>query len=366
MLFRVLFATDAWCSATRGGDMDLATVQAAIALLERGESFAWVTILGTLGSSPRHAGAAMVVPAQGPTHGTIGGGPLEATATDHARASLGTVKWRLVHFDSAELGMLCGGKEAVLIDCVEPDRPGVQELFAGLRDLLRVGRKGWLVTVLPADRRGDARVRRCLVDSGGGLRGDPAFDPEDLRVLAKKGGSFDYLKSADPERTYVEPVAARGSAYVFGAGHCGQKLVPVLSMLGFATVVVDDRPEFANADRFPTADRIVVAGSYAGVMETLPIDEQSYVVIMTRSHAFDRDVLAEALRTPAIYVGMIGSTTKIAQTFKALEERGFSSSDLARVHSPIGLPIGGETPEEIAVGIAAELVQVRTAQSQRP
>jgi xanthine dehydrogenase accessory factor len=129
-------------------------------------------------------------------------------------------------------------------------------------------------------------------------------------------------------------------------------------------VVVDDRPDFADARRFPDADRVVVADSFEGVVETLSVDEDSYLVIVTRGHAHDKSVLAQALRTKAGYVGMIGSKKKVADTHRALNEEGFSSTDLARVHAPIGLAIGAETPEEIAVSIAAEMIQARAAKEE--
>ncbi len=133
----------------------------------------------------------------------------------------------------------------------------------------------------------------------------------------------------------------------------------MLSLVDFFTVVVDDRADFANRERFPSADRIVVPDSFAGAFGDLSVDEDSYIVIMTRGHLHDRTVLEQALRTRAGYVGMIGSKKKVAETFRALQEEGFSPDDLARVHAPIGLSIGAETPEEIAMSIAAQLIQVR-------
>jgi xanthine dehydrogenase accessory factor len=136
-----------------------------------------------------------------------------------------------------------------------------------------------------------------------------------------------------------------------------------LSALGFFTVVIDDRPEFASQERFPTADRLVVPSSFDDVVPSLEIDEESYVVIVTRGHAHDTNVLRQVLRTPAVYIGMIGSKTKVAGAFQTLREEGFTSADLERVHAPIGLSIGAETPEEIAISIAAQLIQVRAGKN---
>jgi len=341
--------------------MNADTAKTGLALLEQGEAFAWVTILDTRGSTPRHAGAAMLVRADGSIAGTIGGGPLEAAVIERAKAVIKSGGSFLEQFDSGLLGMACGGEGRVLIERVDPDRSAAHELFRGLVGLLESGRKGWLVTIIPESSGAGAVVRRCLVDADGSLAGDLVCDPGTLRELARRGGTYDRVAAGDPTRTYVELIGAQGSAYIFGAGHCGEKLAPILSMTGFFTVIIDDRSDFANRERFPTADRIVVPESFDGVVQSLPIDHDGYLVIVTRGHSHDTDVLAQALRTDARYIGMIGSRKKVAEALRTLGERGFSPDDLARVHAPIGLPIGAETPEEIAVSIAAQLIQVRAA-----
>lgn len=340
--------------------MNAETTRAALLFMEQGEDFAWVTILDTRGSLPRHSGAAMVVRRDGGITGSIGGGAFEGSVIAIARDVIEQGGHRVVHYDAATLGMTCGGQGEVLIEQVAAGCPQRCELLRALLDLLQNGSKGWLVTALPEKGGGEEGVRRCLVGPDGSLSGDALCSPEALRLLAKRGGTYDRLLAELPARAYVQPVGARGKVYVFGAGHCGARLVPVLSMLGFFTVVIDDRVDFANAERFPTADRIVVPESFEGVVETLSIDQDSYLVIVTRGHSHDTDVLDQALRTEARYLGMIGSKSKVAEAFRVLGERGYSQDDLARVHAPIGLSIGAETPEEIAVSIAAQLVQVRT------
>jgi xanthine dehydrogenase accessory factor len=202
-------------------------------------------------------------------------------------------------------------------------------------------------------------AKRCLVGADGTVTGDAPLAVDDLQALAKMGGALDGHTAGDRPGIYVQPLGVPGTAYVFGAGHCGKSLIPLLSMVGFRTVIVDDRADFANAERFPDADSVVVSESFDDSLASLPIDDQSYLVIMTRGHTFDRSVLAQALATPALYVGMIGSRKKVAETFQTLREQGFTDDDLARVHSPIGMAIGAETPEEIAVSIAAEIIRVR-------
>jgi len=165
------------------------------------------------------------------------------------------------------------------------------------------------------------------------------------------------------ERFFVEPLCSEGSAYIFGAGHIGQKLAQLTKFVGFHTVVLDDREEFANRELLGSADRIVVLRSFDEAMKDLNIDEESYLVIVTRGHVHDKTVLGQALRTRARYIGMIGSRTKRDATYEVLTKEGFAAGDFARVHAPIGLNIGAETPEEIAISIVAELIQARAGKS---
>jgi xanthine dehydrogenase accessory factor len=127
---------------------------------------------------------------------------------------------------------------------------------------------------------------------------------------------------------------------------------------GFRVVVIDDRAEFAGAARFPSAAEVIQASFY-GVMERIPVDASSFLVIVTRGHLHDKAVLAQALRTDARYIGMIGSRRKRDIIYAALLEEGYIRADLDRVHSPIGLDIGAETPAEIAVSVVAELIRER-------
>ena len=340
--------------------MNVETVRAALSLVERGETFMWATIIASRGSAPRHAGTCMLIERDGSTAGTIGGGPLEAAVLERAVHALVREKSLLMDFDSARLGMLCGGEGLVLIEFVEPARPGVQDLYACLSDLLSKGEGGWVVRAVVRDDDGECRVGTCLVRADGSAAGDPVAPLDQLRELARRGGEDDQVRAAArPAEVFVQQVGARGKAIVFGAGHCGESVVPVLSGLGFFTTIVDDRAGFANAERFPRADRIVVPASFDEVTKYLPVDTDTYLVIVTRGHEHDKSVLRQALKTPARYIGMMGSAKKVAQIFEALRDEGFTPDDLARVHAPIGLPIGAETPEEIAISIAAEMVQCR-------
>ncbi|MGQ9369440.1 XdhC family protein [Azospirillum sp. ST 5-10] len=165
---------------------------------------------------------------------------------------------------------------------------------------------------------------------------------------------------------FVEAIRPAAVAYIFGAGHIGVVTARLARMIGLEVEVIDDRPEFANRDRCPDA-REVHAGELAAITGGLRPDARSLIVIATRSHAFDADVLAWALGTPAGYIGMIGSKRKILTVFNKLRAEGVAAERFARVHAPLGLPIGADTPEEIAVAIAAEMIaHLRDAEAVRP
>ena len=357
--------------------MDVEITRAALALFEAEQRFALVSTLETSGSSPRHSGAAMIVRADGSIAGTVGGGALEGRAIRVALETLDARASRIMDFelnnaDSAGLGMICGGRGRLLVECTDPAADAKPDLYAALDALLSRGGHGWLVTgvTYAAGEAADAApetlaaaenvvVKRCLVDTAGNVSGDPPLPVDELQGLPNMGGALGDHTAGGRQGVYVQPVGVPGTVYVFGAGHCGKSLIPLLGLVGFRTVIVDDRAEFANAERFPDVDEVVVPESLHSAMASLPVDEQSYVVIMTRGHLFDRSVLAQALRTPARYVGMIGSKKKIAETYQALRAEGFADEDIARVKAPIGVDIGAETPEEIAVAIAAEIIRLR-------
>jgi xanthine dehydrogenase accessory factor len=157
---------------------------------------------------------------------------------------------------------------------------------------------------------------------------------------------------------FIEPILTSPSLYLFGGGHVSFPLAKMGKLLGFKIGVIDDRAEFANADRFPEAD-ILLAGDFTKAFSELKIDKSSYIVIVTRGHQYDEMVLEWAVGTPAKYIGMIGSKTKVETIFSHLLTKGISREQLDRVHAPIGLEIDAQTPEEIAVSILAEIVKIR-------
>lgn len=157
---------------------------------------------------------------------------------------------------------------------------------------------------------------------------------------------------------FLEPVVDQPHLTVFGAGHIAEPLVKICSLLDFTITVVDDREEFLNYDRFPTADQLLLL-PYNDYFARAEIKENDYLVIVTRGHQHDYQVLKNVINSEAAYMGMIGSSRKIKTVYNQLRDDGIDEEKLANVHAPIGLAIGSETPAEIALAIAAEIIAVR-------
>ena len=157
---------------------------------------------------------------------------------------------------------------------------------------------------------------------------------------------------------FIEPILPIPQLYIFGAGHVAYNLYQTAHLAGFAVTVIDDRESYANRERFSQAAD-VIADDFDQATARLTISESAYLVIVTRGHRDDMRVLRWAVRTPARYIGMIGSRRKVLTIYKELANEGFSSEEFERVHAPVGLEIGAVTPEEIAVAITAELIALR-------
>ena len=238
---------------------------------------ALVTVIATKGSTPRDAGAKMIVCGDGNVYGTVGGSAVEAMVIDEARECLLSNQTKKVWHDlddqeKSDTGMICGGK---------------MEFF-------------------------------------------------------------------------IEPVNIGTHLYIFGGGHVALPLARTASMIGFSYTIVEDRPEFATAERFPEAKEIILATSDE-IDQKMSFAESDYVAIVTRSHELDYRALKKVLNHSVKYIGLIASKVKKKQVFEQLKKDGFSEEKINQIHSPIGLDIAAQTPEEIAISIAAELIKVKNA-----
>jgi xanthine dehydrogenase accessory factor len=273
---------------------------------------------------------------------------------------------RLTGRQVASADMICGGRLDVLVQAFTPEDTRAREVLEAVLRLVEKGGRGILATgPLPAPGQ-EVAVDLMLYQPGAEPVGRPpggeatlALVQDDAqRVLA---ANMSKLIHIGPDRlpVFIEPLFSRPTAVIFGGGHISVNLAPLLSMADFQVVVIDDRAEFANETRFPQADRVVVS-DYQSCFDHLVFTPETYVVIVTRGHLHDKIVLEQALRQPTRYIGMIGSRRKRNMMYEALVADGTDPELLKTIHSPIGLDIGAETPEEIAISIAAELIHVRS------
>ncbi len=351
----------------------IAVWKEALNLINEGRDFCIATIVALQGSSPRHVGAKFLVRNDGSSVGTIGGGIFEAEVTAAATEALRLQSSILLNFaftgeDAASDRAICGGSTHVLIEYLDSQNQLRKSIYENLIRLFSEGRTGFMATQVPHQvglMHSDS-MWSLFCDETGFLLGE--FSGQSVILDEIRAGKF----SQEPGilhidhlgcHAFVEHFHPRGTVFIFGAGHVGVCVAHLASFAGFKVVVVDDRKDFANCDKVPDADEILVVDSFDRPMSELNVGSDSYLVIVTRGHSHDKVVLQQALNTPAQYVGMIGSKRKIKLIFDALMSEGVSEDRLAKVHSPIGLPIGGETPEEIAVSIVAQLVQVRNSVS---
>ncbi len=285
-----------------------------------GRPVALCAIVAARGSTPQPAGTIVCVDHAAHLTGTLGGGCVEADVRRKAHQCLSDGVGRIVTFAldhdfGYDDGMLCGGQMDVAL-----------AVYSRTED-----------TVAVVD---------ALQQLNQGL---PAEIP--LRIAGDTGNV-----------EYCIRIAATPKLVIVGGGHIGRILAQMSVPLGFRVTVLDDRPLFANPDRFPPPIT-PVAGDIAGVLKGWPIDGNTYIVIVTRGHKHDETALRTVLGSPARYIGMIGSRRKIRVIFDDLKHEGAPDAQIARVHAPIGIEIGAVTAEEIALSIAAELVSIRRAEA---
>jgi xanthine dehydrogenase accessory factor len=339
--------------------------QTACELLAKGEAFVLATIISHSGSTPRTSGSKMIVTADGRGIGTIGGGLLEAGAMSRAAELIRFGQSAMMSFDLSHdtinsADMICGGKADVLLDFVSPAAMN-RTVFEQWRQMLGERQKGSMLTVFIESENKVGDAVHCLVTDAGGIVGDiPLPDIEREKVLAMAADlSAVQTLAFDGAFVVVEPAQRVFTAYLFGAGHVSRSTAAMAAMVEFRVSVADDREAYANRERFRDASEIRVLESFDDAFSGLSVGKDDFIVILTRGHLHDKTVLAQALRTGAGYIGMIGSRRKRDAIYGALFKEGFSQGDIDRVHSPIGLAIGAETPQEIAVSILAEMIQVR-------
>jgi xanthine dehydrogenase accessory factor len=343
--------------------------------IERKEKAALATIISRTGSAPRAVGAKYLIRGDGSSSGSIGGGCVEAEVWQKAQEVMEKGKSRILQFkltaeQLAEGGLICGGNIDIFI---EPLRETFLEIYREIRRIKQTKGAALLATLVSLDGGHPAEENsKTLIKPSGEKVGSLLNDKELDRKIhlesetlwkEKRTGLFVFQSpgkdsSWSKAEVLLEPVFSESAVYLFGAGHVSQQIAPLAKSVQFKVVVIDDREMFANRERFPEVDEIIVS-EFETCFERLPIDDSSYIVIVTRGHLYDGFVLEQAVKTEARYVGMIGSKKKIRILYQELMQKGVPKKTLDRVYAPIGVDIHSETPEEIAVSIVAQLIQVR-------
>ena len=352
-------------------------IYARMAELEReGRRFAVATVVRTTGSTPQVVGAKLLVDDLGRLVGTLGGGCVEGDAFVEAKRVIETSEPSLREYELTEelawdTGLVCGGTMWISIE------PGERVLrFAGrdlLGDVLAASAGGnpvALATLMRKHGRDLVAAGKLFVETGakgGGTLGDAVLDrrARDAALEALQSGTARTVVLDDETELLVEPVLAKPRLVIVGGGHVGLAIAKLATQLDYEVAVVDDRPEFANRERFAGVNEVVNM-DMAKALETMPIGWNTFIVIATRGHKLDATSLRAAVKTQARYVGLLGSKRKTILIAQMLRSEGVSEERIRAVHAPIGLDLGGRTPAEIALSVMSELSLERYGGTGRP
>jgi len=352
---------------------------------DSGETFGLATVVQTFSSAPREPGAALAVSSGGEVVGSVSGGCVEGAVYElsgEVRASGLPVLQRYGVSDETafSVGLTCGG----IIDIfVEPVGRQSYPEFGEIAAAVRTGEPVAVATVIdgpgtigarrviwPAEHEGDAAAALATGTLGAGDRLDQAVD-DDARGMLAQGLTGVRRYGPDGERrrdelgVFVQSFAPPPRMLVFGAIDFAAAVARIGKFLGYRVTVCDARPVFATASRFPDADEVVTDWPHRYLSRTTT-DERTVICVLTHDPKFDVPVLEVALRAPAAYIGAMGSRRTHEDRLERLREAGMSAGELARLRSPVGLDLGARTPEETAVAIAAELIQLRWGGSGQP
>ena len=250
---------------------------------------------------------------------------------------------------------LCGGAIEFLIESFDKKN---LPLFKELSAIIENAGSGALISIISPKKSPEKIFLKNVGQIGAAT--DTNLTPEAIASIRKLVAKEQSAKIAleNGVEIFIETICEQPMVFIFGAGHLSYYISRYAKSLNFRVTVCDDRVEFANKERFPDANNIIVE-NFESVFDKIDIDKSSYIVIVTKGHKCDEVVLEKAVKTDAKYIGMIGSKRMILTIFKHLTERGISEQTLKKVHSPIGISIGAVTPEEIALSIVAELVKNR-------
>lgn len=343
-------------------------------LLDQGRVCVYCAVVETRGSTPQKAGAAMLVLPDGSQVGTLGGGCVEAEVKQRALTVLtaGAGQPEVLTFCLDDNygwddGLICGGRMSILADPLLQPRGTGADYYRRFRTLVERGR-GCIECVVIGEAAAAPVGSRYLFDADGQLIAqlDAGPVPEAVRLHVPS------LRQRPQPSTHSGvaflPILPRIRLLIVGGGHVGQAVAKLAAEVDFDVWVLDDRERYANRDRFPTAQRLIVddIGTTLEDLARTAVDDQTYCIIVTRGHAHDEEALFHLATTSAGYVGMIGSKRKIKLIFEDLRARGVPAEALTRVYAPLGFAIGSQTVPEIAISIVAELIACRNRGSTEP
>jgi xanthine dehydrogenase accessory factor len=337
--------------------------------IRSGTGAALATVVRASGSTPQKPGSSALFSERGLLAGTVGGGVLEGEVQHIAESVMisGASDHFYFNLDSDQYsdGAICGGEAEVLIDATPASHVAVLEK---MEESLSRHDEGYLLTGVSKKQDSGRTIRRYWISGSGPedlpIDMDPAFKKviRDHQKHAERYGFIEIDLSTVPhqvEMAYLEHIKPMPHLLIAGGGHIGKALAHLGSLLEFEVTVVDDRPEFASADHIPDADHLVVReiGPAIGDMKIGP---DTYIVLVSRGHKHDGEALRACIGSGATYIGMIGSHHKLGIMKKLfLDEQWATHEQWKAIHTPIGLDIGSKTVQEIALSIAAQLVEVR-------
>jgi len=346
-------------------------------ILEKSRSEISVILLvvtANSGATPGKAGFKMAAAADGGLAGSIGGGKLEYDLVEDARALLCRAdpapllrRLRLEDDGSPEAnGMICGGEQSVLLYPLRPaDSSTIERILAAIQ---ANAAGAWSITNSGMLWMGEAGTSGILPENNtrqAELLPPGRIEPRDARPDAGSGSSRAEDESVAVAVLYQERIEPRDTLYIAGGGHVSLALSELMSLLEWRIVILDDRPEVDTLKHNRWAD-VKIITPFAEIARHIPPGDKSWAVIMTPSHRADEIVLRQLVRLPLRYLGMMASRAKAAEILEHLRGDGVAEEQLQRVCTPVGLPISSHTPAEIAVSIAAQLIQIRNQTTTKP
>ena len=306
--------------------------------LKRDERVVLLVVAESSGSSPGRAGYKMAVAEDGELCGSIGGGVMEVSLVEQAKAVMSEPGTVVTGFLVEQIhrkdvpnssGMICSGKQTVIFKLLRPKSAGMVDSIV----LAHQERRPEMLSIAPNEFS---------------LKPDETGAP-----------TFRFEKLAGDEFVYLERLGFKNHLYIIGGGHCALALSELMSKLDFRVSVLDDRPELNTLDKNHFADEVTVIDSYEKIADHVPQGDNIYAVVMTLGYVSDGIVIRQFIGKDLKYFGVLGSKAKMAALMKELRAEGLDEERLSRIHTPIGVPINSRTPEEIAISIAAEIIALK-------